>query len=122
MRGAGPKGYPGGAEVVNMRAPIHLLKQGVHELPCIGEGRQSGTSGSPSILNAAREAAENGGPAVLQTGGLIRIDLNACTVNVLMSEAELKQGKTPLMKDGGYPVPGNPNSLATAFPRTGRPL
>jgi len=59
MRGAGPKGYPGGAEVVNMRAPAYLLKAGVDELPCIGDGRQSGTSGSPSILNAAPEAPDD---------------------------------------------------------------
>ena len=57
MRGAGPIGYPGGAEVVNMRPPAYLIKQGVSELPCIGDGRQSGTSGSPSILNASPEAA-----------------------------------------------------------------
>ena len=68
MRGAGPKGYPGGAEVVNMRAPSYLLKQGVEALPCVGDGRQSGTSGSPSILNASPEAADNGGLAILRTG------------------------------------------------------
>src|SRR5262249_9450830 len=67
MRGAGPIGYPGAAEVVNMRAPDYLLKQGVSSLPCIGDGRQSGTSGSPSILNASPEAAAGGGLAVLKT-------------------------------------------------------
>lgn len=105
MRGTGPKGYPGGAEVVNMRAPAYLLKQGVQELPCIGDGRQSGTSGSPSILNAAPEAADNGGLAVLKTGDRIRVDLNACTVNILISDAELAQRKDQLMQNGGYPVP-----------------
>ncbi|MBT3143130.1 dihydroxy-acid dehydratase [Phaeobacter gallaeciensis] len=105
MRGTGPKGYPGGAEVVNMRAPSYLLKQGVHELPCIGDGRQSGTSGSPSILNAAPEAADNGGLAVLQTGDRIRVDLNACTVNILISDAELIRRKDLLIQNGGYPVP-----------------
>ena len=66
MRGAGPIGYPGAAEVVNMRAPDYLLKRGIHALPCIGDGRQSGTSGSPSILNASPEAAAGGGLAILQ--------------------------------------------------------
>ncbi|MEM6480043.1 MAG: IlvD/Edd family dehydratase, partial [Pseudomonadota bacterium] len=73
MRGAGPKGYPGGAEVVNMRAPAYLLKKGITALPCVGDGRQSGTSGSPSILNASPEAADNGGLAILQTGDRVRI-------------------------------------------------
>lgn len=105
MRGTGPKGYPGGAEVVNMRAPSYLLKQGVQELPCIGDGRQSGTSGSPSILNVAPEAADNGGLAVLQTGDRIRVDLNTCTVNILISDAELERRKEQLIHNGGYPVP-----------------
>ncbi|WP_282170069.1 IlvD/Edd family dehydratase [Ruegeria atlantica] len=105
MRGTGPKGYPGGAEVVNMRAPSYLLKQGVQELPCIGDGRQSGTSGSPSILNAAPEAADNGGLAVLQTGDRIRVDLNTCTVNILISDVELERRKDQLIQNGGYPVP-----------------
>ncbi len=82
MRGAGPKGYPGAAEVVNMRPPSYVLKQGVNALPCIGDGRQSGTSGSPSILNASPEAADGGGLALVQTGDMIRIDLNACTANM----------------------------------------
>lgn len=90
MRGAGPKGYPGGAEVVNMRPPSYLLKKGVHALPCIGDGRQSGTSGSPSILNASPEAADGGGLALVRTGDRVRIDLNACRVNVLLDEAELR--------------------------------
>ena len=75
MRGAGPRGYPGGAEVVNMRPPSYLLKQGVEALPCIGDGRQSGTSGSPSILNASPEAADGGGLALLRYGDRVRIDL-----------------------------------------------
>jgi dihydroxy-acid dehydratase len=89
MRGAGPKGYPGGAEVVNMRAPSYLLKQGVEALPCVGDGRQSGTSGSPSILNASPEAADNGGLAILRTGDQVRIDLNKCTADILISDKEL---------------------------------
>ena len=76
MRGAGPVGYPGGAEVVNMRPPNYLIKKGVTELACIGDGRQSGTSGSPSILNASPEAATGGGLAILKTGDRVRIDLN----------------------------------------------
>ena len=79
MRSAGPKGYPGGAEVVNMRAPAYLLKQGVEALPCVGGGRQSGTSGSPSILNASPEAADNGGLAILRTSNMVRIDLKKCS-------------------------------------------
>src|SRR6202044_2672152 len=76
MRGTGAIGYPGGAEVVNMRAPVQLIEQGIHVLPCIGDGRQSGTSGSPSILNASPEAAIGGGLAVLKTGDRVRVDLN----------------------------------------------
>jgi dihydroxy-acid dehydratase len=90
MRGAGPIGYPGGAEVVNMRAPAYLLKQGISALPCIGDGRQSGTSGSPSILNAAPEAAAGGGLALVRTGDRLRIDLKACTANMLVDEAQLE--------------------------------
>ena len=105
MRGAGPKGYPGGAEVVNMRAPAYLLKQGVEALPCIGDGRQSGTSGSPSILNAAPEAADNGGLALLETGDRIRIDLNTCTADILLSDEVLKERARDLMEAGGYPIP-----------------
>ncbi len=89
MRGAGVIGYPGGAEVVNMRAPVQLIADGVHVLPCIGDGRQSGTSGSPSILNASPEAAVGGGLAVLQTGDRVRVDLRKGTVNVLISDAEI---------------------------------
>src|SRR3546814_18103341 len=75
IRGAGPVGYPGGAEVVNMRPPAALIRAGVHNLPCIGDGRQSGTSYSPSILNAAPEAAVGGGLALLETGDRVRLDL-----------------------------------------------
>jgi dihydroxy-acid dehydratase len=105
MRGAGPKGYPGGAEVVNMRAPSYLLKQGVEALPCVGDGRQSGTSGSPSILNASPEAADNGGLAILRTGDQVRIDLNKCTAGILISDKELAARQVTLMADGGFPVP-----------------
>ena len=105
MRGAGPKGYPGGAEVVNMRPPAYLLKQGVEALPCIGDGRQSGTSGSPSILNASPEAADGGGLALLRTGDMVRVDLNACTVNMLVPLDELAGRARALTEAGGYDAP-----------------
>lgn len=89
IRGAGPVGYPGGAEVVNMRPPAALIRAGIDALPCIGDGRQSGTSGSPSILNASPEAAAGGGLALLRTGDRVRIDLGARSVNVLLDEQEL---------------------------------
>jgi dihydroxy-acid dehydratase len=105
MRGAGPKGYPGAAEVVNMRAPTALLKRGIMELPCIGDGRQSGTSGSPSILNASPEAASNSGLAILQTGDRVRIDLNKRSVDMLIGSEEYERRMAELKKKGGYPVP-----------------
>ncbi|MFO6463078.1 IlvD/Edd family dehydratase [Jannaschia sp. KMU-145] len=89
MRGAGPIGYPGAAEVVNMRPPAYLIKRGIHELPCIGDGRQSGTSGSPSILNASPEAAAGGGLALVATGDRVRIDLGRGTADMLVPEDEL---------------------------------
>ena len=93
IRGAGPIGYPGGAEVVNMQPPDHLLKRGITDLPCIGDGRQSGTSGSPSILNASPEAAVGGGLALLKTGDRVRIDLNTREANILISDEELAARK-----------------------------
>ena len=105
VRGTGPKGYPGAAEVVNMRAPTALLKRGVMELPCIGDGRQSGTSGSPSILNASPEAASNSGLAVLKTGDKVRIDLNKRTVDMLISKEELEKRHAELRAQGGYQSP-----------------
>ncbi len=104
MRGAGPKGYPGGAEVVNMRPPSYLLKKGIHALPCVGDGRQSGTSGSPSILNASPEAADGGGLALVQTGDRVRIDLRKCTADMLVDEAELKARAEKLV-GGSIEVP-----------------
>jgi dihydroxy-acid dehydratase len=89
IRGAGPIGYPGGAEVVNMRPPIALIRAGIHALPCIGDGRQSGTSASPSILNASPEAAVGGGLALLRAGDRIRIDLAARTVDMMVDPDEL---------------------------------
>jgi dihydroxy-acid dehydratase len=101
----GPIGYPGSAEVVNMRPPDYLLKRGVDELPCIGDGRQSGTSGSPSILNASPEAATGGGLALLRTGDLVRIDLAARRAELLVSEAELERRAEELARAGGYRFP-----------------
>ena len=105
MRGAGPIGYPGGAEVVNMRPPAYLIKQGVSELPCIGDGRQSGTSGSPSILNASPEAAAGGGLALLQTGDRIRVDMNNCSADILVSDDELQARADKLAANGGFSSP-----------------
>jgi dihydroxy-acid dehydratase len=105
MRGAGPLGYPGAAEVVNMRPPAALIKAGMHHLPCIGDGRQSGTSGSPSILNASPEAAAGGGLALLRTGDRVRIDLKRGAANILLSDEELQQRRRELEQSGGYPVP-----------------
>ena len=107
MRGAGPLGYPGGAEVVNMRAPAYLLKRGIESLPCVGDGRQSGTSGSPSILNATPEAASGGGLALLRTGDKVRIDLNKCRADMLVSEAELESRRQQLQANGGYATPAS---------------
>jgi|TARA_R110002126_G_scaffold291395_1_gene452024 dihydroxy-acid dehydratase len=105
MRGVGPKGYPGGAEVVNMRPPAYLLKQGIQALPCIGDGRQSGTSGSPSILNASPEAADGGGLALLATGDRIRVDLNDCSVNLVLDADVLALRRAAFEASGGYPSP-----------------
>ncbi|MEP9354307.1 IlvD/Edd family dehydratase [Xanthobacter sp. KR7-65] len=107
IRGTGPLGYPGGAEVVNMQPPAALLKKGVHALPCIGDGRQSGTSGSPSILNASPEAAAGGGLALLKTGDRVRIDLNKCTADILISPEELNQRRADLQGHGGYHAPAS---------------
>ena len=104
MRGAGPIGYPGAAEVVNMRAPDYLLKQGVKELPCIGDGRQSGTSGSPSILNASPEAAALGGLALVQMNDRVRIDLKRGKADILIDDTVLASRRAKLEKDG-FPIP-----------------
>jgi dihydroxy-acid dehydratase len=105
MRGTGPIGYPGGAEVVNMRPPAYLIKKGVSALACIGDGRQSGTSGSPSILNASPEAAAGGGLALLKSGDKVRIDLKKCTADMLVSKTELEKRRKALEKKGGYKFP-----------------
>ncbi len=107
MRGAGPIGYPGAAEVVNMRAPDYLLKKDIRELPCIGDGRQSGTSGSPSILNASPEAAAGGNLALLKTGDRVRIDLGAGTVDMLVEDSEIERRRSELGAAGGYQYPAS---------------
>ncbi|MGB0845841.1 MAG: dihydroxy-acid dehydratase, partial [Thiolinea sp.] len=122
MRGAGPKGYPGGAEVVNMRAPAHLLIQGVEALPCVGDGRQSGTSGSPSILNASPEAADNGGLALLQNGDRVRIDLKRCTADILISEEALQQRRDALAANGGYQTPDSQTPWQQYFRELAEPF
>jgi dihydroxy-acid dehydratase len=105
IRGVGPIGYPGSAEVVNMQPPAALIKRGITSLPCIGDGRQSGTSASPSIINASPEAAVGGGLALLKTGDRVRIDLNKGSANILVPDAELAQRRTALEKQGGYKYP-----------------
>ena len=107
MRGTGPLGYPGAAEVVNMRAPTTLLERGIRSLPCVGDGRQSGTSGSPSILNASPEAAAGGGLAILKNGDKVRVDLNTGSLNVLLPEAEITKRRAALAAAGGYKIPEN---------------
>jgi dihydroxy-acid dehydratase len=105
MRGAGPIAYPGGAEVVNMRPPAAMIRAGVDTLPCLGDGRQSGTSGSPSILNASPEAAAGGGLALLRTGDCVRIDLKTRQVNMLVDDAELASRRAELDACGAYAIP-----------------
>ncbi|MBJ6986328.1 MULTISPECIES: IlvD/Edd family dehydratase [unclassified Devosia] len=105
MRGAGPIGYPGAAEVVNMRPPSYLIKKGISSLACIGDGRQSGTSGSPSILNASPEAAAGGNLAILRTGDRVRIDLNKGEADILISDEEIAARRLDLNAEGGYKFP-----------------
>ena len=118
MRGTGPIGYPGGAEVVNMRPPAYLLKKGVEALPCIGDGRQSGTSGSPSILNASPEAAAGGGLALLKTGDRVRIDLKKCTADMLVPLDELAE-RARAFEAEGYPYPENHSPWQELFREKG---
>jgi dihydroxy-acid dehydratase len=96
IRGCGPVGYPGSAEVVNMQPPDSLIRKGILELPTLGDGRQSGTSGSPSILNASPESAVGGGLALLITGDMLRIDLNQGTLDVLLDDSELRKRREQL--------------------------
>jgi dihydroxy-acid dehydratase len=105
IRGAGPIGYPGSAEVVNMRPPAYLIERGITALPCMGDGRQSGTSASPSILNASPEAAAGGNLALLATGDRVRVDLGRGRVDVLLDDAELARRRAQLAARGGFPYP-----------------
>jgi xylonate dehydratase len=107
MRGTGPRGYPGGAEVVNMQPPAAIIRAGIDALPCIGDGRQSGTSGSPSILNAAPEAAAGGGLALLRTGDRVRVDLQRREVNMLVSAEEIARRRRDLETNGGFGAPAS---------------
>ncbi|MBN9058910.1 MAG: dihydroxy-acid dehydratase, partial [Rhizobiales bacterium] len=88
-----------------MQPPAALIKRGILSLPCIGDGRQSGTSGSPSILNASPEAAAGGGLALLKTGDRVRVDLNKGSANILISDEELATRRASLNAAGGFPIP-----------------
>jgi dihydroxy-acid dehydratase len=101
IRGAGPVGWPGSAEVVNMQPPDHLIQRGIMALPTLGDGRQSGTSDSPSILNASPESAAGGGLAWLRSGDTIRIDLNRGRCDALVDEAEIARRRG----EGAPPIP-----------------
>ena len=105
IRGVGPIGFPGAAEVVNMQPPAKLLKKGISSLPCVGDGRQSGTSGSPSILNASPEAANLGGLSILRTNDRVEINLNKRTANILIDEKEIRERYESLIKKGGFKIP-----------------
>jgi dihydroxy-acid dehydratase len=105
IRGTGPIGYPGGAEVVNMQPPAALIKRGVLSLPCIGDGRQSGTSGTPAILNASPEAAAGGNLALLETGDRVRVDLDRGEANILLPAEALAERRARLEASGGFRYP-----------------
>src|SRR3546814_16488490 len=104
-RGGGSSGEPGGAEFVNRRPPAALIQACGHALPCIGDGRQAGTSGSPSILNAAPEAVVGGGLALVRTGDRIRIDLAKRTANMLVDDAELDRRRAAPKAEPDYMPP-----------------
>jgi dihydroxy-acid dehydratase len=98
VRGAGPVAYPGSAEVVNMTPPDHVVKEGIRMLPCMGDGRQSGTSDTPSILNASPESATGGNLGILQDGDRVRVDLRNRRVDVLLSDEEIARRRDGLKK------------------------
>ena len=118
IRGAGPLGWPGAAEVVNMQPPDHLIQRGVTSLPTLGDGRQSGTSDSPSILNATPESASGGGLAWLQIGDIVRIDLNTRRCDVLLDEAEIARRRA----EGPPPVPPSRTPWQALYRATVGPL
>jgi dihydroxy-acid dehydratase len=105
-----------------MRAPSYLLKRGITSLPCIGDGRQSGTSGSPSILNASPEAADGGNLAILQNGDPVRIDLNTCTVTLLLDETEIAARRSSLDAAGGFPTPASQSPWQQYFRELAEPF
>lgn len=107
MRGSGPVGHPGAAEVVNMRPPSYLIKKGITALPCLGDGRQSGTSGSASILHASPEAAVGGNIALLENGDRLRVDLNTARVDWLIPDDEIAKRRKVLEEGGGYAFPAS---------------
>src|SRR5450432_1318204 len=96
VRGTGPIGYPGAAEVVNMAPPGALVKKGFRMLPCMGDGRQSGTSDSPSILHASPESAAGGNLAILQTGDLVKVDLKNRRVDLQLSDEDIRARREAL--------------------------
>ncbi|WP_321449928.1 IlvD/Edd family dehydratase [uncultured Cohaesibacter sp.] len=122
MRGAGPIGYPGGAEVVNMRPPSYLIKQDVHAMPCIGDGRQSGTSGSASILNVSPEAAAGGNLAIIKDGDFLRVDLTKRTVMLQVSDEEIAKRRADLLANGGPNVPESQTPWQEMFRKHVRPF
>ncbi|MBO9467468.1 dihydroxy-acid dehydratase family protein [Tropicibacter sp. R15_0] len=137
IRGVGCVGYPGSAEVVNMQPPDELIKAGINHLPTVGDGRQSGTSESPSILNASPESVVGGGLAYLQTGDMVRLDLNNSTLNALVDEADWQARidaweapeivhQTPWQeiyrKHVGQLAEGGCLELATAYQKIGRTI
>ena len=137
IRGVGCVGYPGSAEVVNMQPPDALIREGINHLPTVGDGRQSGTSESPSILNASPEAAVGGGLALLRSGDRVRLDLNACRLDALVPEAEWAarraawsapeiRNQTPWQEiyrtHVGQLADGGCLELATAYRRVGQDL
>lgn len=122
MRGTGPIGYPGAPETVNMRPPAALLRSGTKSLACLGDGRQSGTSGSPSILHVTPEAAAGGNIALLRTGDTIRVDLQQRRVDVLLSAQELEQRRQELNDSGGFPTPVSQTPWQEIYRATTGPL
>ena len=137
IRGVGAVGYPGSAEVVNMQPPDHIIRQGISHLPTVGDGRQSGTSESPSILNASPESVVGGGLAYLKTGDRVRLDFNSSTLHALVDDAEWQaridawippelHHQTPWQEiyrtHVGQLADGGCLELATAYQKIGRDL
>ena len=122
MRGVGPIGFPGAAEVVNMQPPAAAIRAGLRGLPCVGDGRQSGTSASPSILNASPEAAAGGGLALVRTDDRVRSDLRKRRADMLVADDELARRRVELEAKGGYPVPPHQTPWQQIYRETVGPL